>query len=120
MKHHNANRKFGREAGQRTAMLRALMKSLIIHGRVETTEARAKEIRSRIEKLITRAKTNDVATRRIIASRLGNSESAARMLIMDIAPKFKDRNGGYTRITKLGARSARGDAAKMAVIEFIA
>lgn len=120
MRHHNANRKFGREAGQRTALIRGLLKSLIAHGRIETTEARAKEIRSRIEKLVTKAKKGDVSARRIIASRLGNSDAAAKKLITDIAPKYKDRNGGYTRITKLGARSARGDAGKIAVIEFIA
>lgn len=119
MRHHNTNRKFGREAGQRAALLRGLMKSLIIHGRIETTEARAKEIRPRIEKLVTQAKRGDTATRRVIASKLGNSDAAAKKLIADIAPKYKDRSGGYTRIIKLGPRSARGDAGKMAVIEFI-
>lgn len=119
MRHHNTNRKFGRETDQRTALLRSLIKSLITHERIETTEARAKEIRSRVEKLVTRAKKGDVATRRIIAGRLGNSDAAAKKLITVIAPRYKDRNGGYTRITKLGARSARGDAGKMAIIEFI-
>jgi large subunit ribosomal protein L17 len=95
------------------------MKELISHGRIETTEARAKELRSRIEKLITKAKKGDNATRRLIAQRLGNSDAAAKKLMFDIAPKYKNRSGGYTRITKLGTRSARGDASKMAVIEFI-
>ena len=120
MRHHNANRKFGRETSQRTALLRGLMKNLISKEKITTTEARAKEIRPMIEKLITKAKTADLATRRTIAARFGNSPSTAKKLIEDIAPRYKDRNGGYTRITKTGPRSARGDASKMAVIEFIA
>jgi large subunit ribosomal protein L17 len=99
--------------------MRGLLKELISHGRITTTEARAKELRPRIERLVTRAKSADLATTRLIASRLGNSQVSAKKLVSEIAPKFKTRNGGYTRITKLGARSARGDASKMAVIEFI-
>ncbi len=119
MRHHNANRKFGRETDQRRALVRSLVKNLISKGRITTTEARAKELRPIIEKLVTRALKNDVSTRRLISSRLGNAPTATKKLVEEIAPRYKERKGGYTRILKLGARSARGDASKMAVIEFI-
>lgn len=119
MRHHNTNRKFGRETDQRRAFLRGLMKDVILHGRITTTVARAKEVRPYVERLVTRAKNADQATQRNISARLGNSREATDKLIKDIAPKFKDRNGGYTRITKLAPRSARGDASPMAVIEFV-
>ena len=119
MRHHNSNRKFGRETDQRRALIRGLMKDVITHGRITTTLARAKEIRPYVERIVTRAKTDTVATRRNISARLGNSETTTKKLFAEIAPKFKDRSGGYTRITKLPPRSARGDASPMAVIEFV-
>lgn len=97
--------------------MKGLMLSLIAHGRIETTEAKAKELRPMIEKLITRANVGTLASKRSIVSVLYNKTSEANKLIEEIAPKYKGRNGGYTRITKLPRRS--GDASKMAIIEFI-
>lgn len=93
------------------------MLSLIKHGKIETTEAKAKELRPTIEKMITKANMGTLASRRIVISRLYNLTSEANKLINEIAPKYKDGKGGYTRITKLPRRA--GDASKMAIIEFI-
>ncbi len=117
MRHHSNVRKFGRTKSQREALLKGLMLSLISHGRIETTEAKAKELRPAIEKLVTKANVGTLASRRLVISRLYNLSSEASKLIDTIAPKYKDRTGGYTRITKLARRA--GDASKMAVIEFI-
>lgn len=117
MRHHNNVRKFGRKKNQRVALLRGLILALIAHGKIETTEARAKEIRPIVEKFITKANTGTPSSRRIITSRLYGLSSEANKLIDEIAPKYKDRSGGYTRIIKLPRRS--GDASKMAVIEFV-
>lgn len=116
MRHHNKNRTLGRESAQRTALLRGLARNLIVHGKIQTTEAKAKELRPYIEKLITKARSNTIATRRGLVSRL-HSESAVKKLMSDIAPKYAQRPGGYTRIVKLGRRS--GDASPMAVIELV-
>jgi large subunit ribosomal protein L17 len=119
MRHHNANKKFGRQAGQREALMRSLVVSLVTHEKIMTTEAKAKALRPAIEKMITRAREDSVSTLRLIMSRLNNNEAIASKLIKEIAPKYKDRKGGYTRITKLGARSGRGDASPMATIELV-
>jgi large subunit ribosomal protein L17 len=117
MRHHSNVRKFGRTKNQRTALLKGLTLSLIAHGRIETTEAKAKELRPMIEKLVTKANVGTLASRRLVISRLYNLTAEANKLIDTIAPKYKGKNGGYTRITKLPRRA--GDASKMAVIEFI-
>ncbi len=117
MRHHNAVRKFGRKANARRALLRGLALSLIAHGRIETTEAKAKELRPYIEKLVTKSKEATLADRRLVISRLINRDEAAEKLIKEIAPKYADRNGGYTRVVKLAPRL--GDGAKMAIIEFV-
>lgn len=117
MRHHSNVRKFGRNKNQRQALLKGLMLALIAHGRIETTEAKAKELRPAIEKLITKANVGTLASRRLVISRLYNLTAEANTLVDTIAPKYKDRTGGYTRITKLPRRL--GDASKMAVIEFI-
>jgi large subunit ribosomal protein L17 len=117
MRHHSNVRKFGRTRNQRKALLKGLTLSLIAHGRIETTEAKAKELRPFIEKLVTKAKVGTLASRRLVISRLYNLESESNKLINDIAPKYKTQNGGYTRITKMPRRL--GDASKMAIIEFI-
>jgi large subunit ribosomal protein L17 len=117
MRHHSNVRKFGRDNGQRKALLKGLVLSLIAHGRIETTEAKAKEVRPLVEKMVTKALVGTLASRRLVVSRLYNLKAPAAKLIDVIAPKYKGRTGGYTRITKLGARA--GDASKMAVIEFI-
>ncbi|ETB63785.1 TPA: 50S ribosomal protein L17 [Candidatus Nomurabacteria bacterium] len=117
MRHHNNIRKFGRKRNQRKALLKGLMLALISHEKIETTEAKAKELRPEIEKLITKANMGTLASRRLIVSRLYNLTSEANKLIDVIAPKYKGRSGGYTRITKLPRRL--GDASKMAIIEFV-
>ena len=117
MRHHNSVRKFGRTRSQRNALLKGLMLALIAHGRIETTEAKAKELRPEIEKMVTKANIGTLASRRLVISRLYNLTAEANKLINEIAPKYKDRTGGYTRITKLPRRG--GDASKMAIIEFI-
>lgn len=117
MRHHSNVRKFGRTKSQRESLLKGLTLSLIAHGRIETSEAKAKELRPMIEKLVTKANVGTLASRRLVLSRLYNLNAEASKLIDVIAPKYKGRSGGYTRITKLGARA--GDASKMAVIEFI-
>jgi large subunit ribosomal protein L17 len=117
MRHHNSNRKFGRTKNQRSALLKGLSLSLIAHGKIETTEAKAKELRPFIEKIITKANVGTLASKRHVISGLYGLTSLANKMIKDIAPKYKERAGGYTRITKLPRRG--GDASKMAVIEFI-
>ena len=116
MRHHNANRKFGRPANQRRALLRSLAEGLIEHGRITTTEAKAKELRPYIEKLVTNARVGTVASRRLVTARLGTATRADK-LVKEIAPKYKERPGGYTRIIKLPPR--RSDSARMAMIEFV-
>ncbi len=117
MRHHSNVRKFGRTKSQREALLKGLVLSLIAHGRIETTEAKAKEVRPLIEKFITKANVGTLASRRLVISRLYNLTAEAGKLIDIIAPKYKGRAGGYTRITKLPRRL--GDASKMAIIEFV-
>jgi large subunit ribosomal protein L17 len=117
MRNHNNIRKFGRTKNQRHALLKGLMLSLIAHGKIETTEAKAKELRPFIEKMITKANVGTLASRRLVISRLYNLTAEANKLIDEIAPKYKNTPGGYTRITKLPRRG--GDASKMAIIEFI-
>lgn len=116
MRHHNTNRKFGRKRKGRKALLNSLVLNLIVRGKIKTTLPKAKELRSLIEKLITRAKKGDLATRRLIIASLGGRNREVKKLFDVIAPKYSDKNGGYTRVLKLGARKA--DAAPMAIIEF--
>ncbi len=117
MKHGVKQRKLGRVVKQRRALLRSLAISLVEHGRIKTTDAKARELRPFVEKLITRAKSDTVASRRLLVARLGGHKDAAAKLVKDIAPAYKDRAGGYTRITKLAPRD--GDASPMAVIELV-
>jgi len=119
MRHHNKNRKFGRKKNVRQALIRSLAISLIRYGRITTTEAKAKELRPFIEKLVTKARVagDNLSVRRSIISNLINRNEETKKLIQEIAPKYKDRNGGYTRILKLPQR--QGDAARMAFIEFV-
>lgn len=116
MKHHAGMRKLGRERNQRRALLRSLAANLIRDGRIRTTEAKAKELRPFIERLVTHAKKDTVSARRLVASRLGG-ETKSKKLFTDIAPKYEDRQGGYTRVIKLPTR--QGDQSKMALIEFV-
>lgn len=117
MKHSNKNRTLGREKGQRSALLRGLSVSLIRDGRITTTLAKAKELQPRIERLVTFAKANTVASRRTVASRLGEpSDKIIKQLFTTIAPKFATRNGGYTRVIKMGKMPSGREEA---VIEFV-
>ena len=118
-------RKLGRTSDQRKAMLRDLATSLIVSERIETTEARAKEVRSVVEKLITLGKKGDLASRRNAAKTLRNVEilneddstqTALQKLFGEIAERYSERQGGYTRILKVGPR--RGDGAESVIIEF--
>lgn len=117
MRHHDHNRKFGRVRKQRAALMQGLARSLVLHGRIETTEAKAKELRPFVEKLVTRAKSGTLASRRIVSARLGGAPTATKKLMETIAPQYAKRSGGYTRITKLPARNS--DASPVAVIEFV-
>lgn len=116
MRHLNKGRKFGRKRGQRRAFLRILAGNLIVRRRITTTEARAKEIRPVVERYVTHAKQQDVASLRLLLSKL--PKNAVYALYHDIAPKYAERKGGYTRITKM-VKARKHDAAKMAVIEFV-
>jgi len=117
MKHHKKGRVFGRVRKQRTALLRSLSRALILQERIKTTEAKAKELRPFIERLITLANKNSLFSRRLVAKRLGGESDAVVKLVETVAPKYADRSGGYTRITKLGASGS--DARSEAIIEFV-
>jgi large subunit ribosomal protein L17 len=116
MRHQNKGRKLGREAGPRRALLRGLVTNFILHGKMKTTEAKAKEVQPLIEKYITIGKKNNVQVRRQLLAYL-YQEEAVKILLDKIGPKYIDRNGGYTRIIKINNR--QGDNAKMALIELV-
>ncbi len=109
-------RKLGRPTDQRMAMLRQQVTDLLDKGRMETTISRAKEIAPMAEKMITLGKAKDLASYRQALSFI-TREDVAKKVFDEVAPKYADRNGGYTRITRTGTR--RGDAAEMAVIELV-
>ena len=109
-------RKLGRESSARKALFRSVLTAFFRHGRIETTEAKAKEVSALADQLITLAKRGDLAARRTAIARLYD-EDVVRKLFSEIAEKYKDRQGGYTRILKLGPR--RGDAAPMALLELV-
>lgn len=111
-----AMRKLGRTSDHRKAMLRAMVTFLLDNGKIETTVSRAKEVRSEAEKMITLGKRGDLHSKRQVFSYV-TKESVSKKLFDEIAPKYADRNGGYTRIVRLGTR--RGDAAEMAMIELV-
>ena len=118
------NRKFGRNADHRKAMLRNLATSVILYGKVETTEAKAKDMRSVVDELITLGKRGDLHARRQAAAYIRNvvadeakSQTVLQKLFDEVAPKYADRNGGYTRVVKTGTR--KGDAAPMAYIKLV-
>ena len=108
--------KLGRTSDHRKAMLRAMVTFLMENGKIETTVTRAKEVRSMAEKMITVAKKGDLHSKRQVYSYI-TKETVAKKVIDELAPKYKETNGGYTRIIKTGPR--RGDAAEMAIIELI-
>lgn len=115
MRHHSKIKKFGRERNQRHALMRSLIVSLVRDGKIKTTEQKAKALRPMVEKLVTNGKKQTLAARRNIANQIG--EQSAGKILKTISPKYADRNGGYTRITKLVRRVS--DGAAQAVIEFV-
>ncbi|MCL2034277.1 MAG: 50S ribosomal protein L17 [Oscillospiraceae bacterium] len=110
------SRKLGRATDHRRAMLRAMVTFLLEKGKIETTITRAKEVRSLTEKMITTAKKDDLHSKRQVFSFV-TKEDVAKKLFDEIAPKYKERPGGYTRIVRIGPR--RGDSAEMAIIELV-
>ena len=110
------NRKLGKTSDQRRAMLRAMTTYLLENGQIKTTFARAKEVAPMAEKMITLGKKNDLAAYRQVLSYV-TKEDVAKKLFQEIGPKYADRNGGYTRVLKMGPR--RGDAAELAIIQLV-
>lgn len=115
MRHRKAGRKFGRNPSQRRALLRQLAISLILNERITTTEAKAKELRIVVEKLVTIAREDTGHHRNLVMSRIDHIPAVDRLFDV-VAPRYEDQSGGYTRISKLGLR--HGDAAPLVLIEF--
>ncbi len=116
MRHQKAGRKLGRDSAHRKALFANLAGELIEHGRIRTTEAKAKEVRPIVEKMITLGRRGDVHAHRQAVAFL-RSKPVAHKLFAEVAPRFADREGGYTRVVKLGPR--QGDAAPMAYLELV-
>ncbi|MDX8152917.1 50S ribosomal protein L17 [Patulibacter brassicae] len=117
MRHQKTRHKLSRSSAHRKALLRNLSKEVIEHERITTTEAKAKALKPEIEKLITLAKRGDLHARRQALSALGQDKFATYKLFEDIAPRYAERPGGYTRILKLGPR--KSDATEMVLIELV-
>ena len=116
MRHRKKKITLGRESAAKNALLRNLAESLILHGSIKTTEAKAKALRTYVEPLVTSARRNTLAARRQVIKKLF-TEKAVKKLMEEVAPKYVERQGGYTRIIKLAPRAK--DGAKMAKIEFV-
>jgi len=116
MRHRKKGRQLSRSPSHRKATLRNMVTALFRHERIETTQAKAKELRPYAERLITQARTDDVHHRRLVAKKIQDREVLGK-LFDEIAPRYAERPGGYTRILKLGHR--KGDAADMALIELV-
>lgn len=116
MRHKHGYRKLGRTSSHRSALLKNLAIAIIKSEKIETTLPKAKELRGYVEKLITKARVGDFNAHRAIFAALQDKETT-KLLVNEIAPKYVDRDGGYTRITK--TRTRRGDAAPMAFIELV-
>lgn len=116
MRHNNTGRRLGRKTSHREAMFRNMVTSLLNHEKITTTDAKAKEIRSVAEKMITLGKRGDLHAMRLAASYI-REKSVVTKLFASIAPRYKDRSGGYTRIIKLGIR--QGDTAPISLIELV-
>lgn len=121
MRHRIGGRQFGLASDARIALLKGLLRSMIIYKKIETTEARAKEIQPMVEKLVTRAKDDSVHSRRVARAAIGGKSSSDEDIVKElftvIAPNFKDRPGGYTRMAHKSVR--RGDGAPVVVLEFV-
>jgi len=119
MRHQKRGRKFNRTASHRKAMMSNLASALILHKRIQTTDAKGKELRGFVERLVTYAKLGDVHGRRLIQKKIQGkrAKKIANILIHDIAPTYEKRNGGYTRLIKLNNR--KNDNASVSLIEFV-
>jgi large subunit ribosomal protein L17 len=117
MLHHSNIKKLGRERKVRRGLMRSLAHNLILEEKMITTEAKAKALRPFVERLVTIAKNDTVANKRLIAGRLGNDTQATTKLFAELGPRFKERPGGYVRIVKVGTRA--GDGATKAFIGFV-
>src|SRR5215831_6847933 len=115
MRHLNQGRKLNRTSAHRKALFRNLVLALVQHERIKTTDAKAKELRRYADRMVTLGKRGDLAARRL-AFAFMQSRDAVKRLFDEIAPRFKERQGGYTRVVKFGFR--RGDAARLSIIEF--
>jgi len=116
MRHAKKGRKLGTDASHTKAMLRSLASALLANERIKTTETRAKEVRTLVDRIITWGKRGDVHSRRLAIAELGD-QALVKKVFDDIAPRMKEREGGYTRILKLGPR--KGDAAPMVIMELV-
>lgn len=117
MRHRQAGRKLGRVRRHRTALLRNLLTSLILHEKVETTQAKAKSLKPKIERLMTYAKRGKLADKQRLMQHLYNNQIVVKKMLRVLGPRYKDRVGGYVRVVKKGHRV--GDDAPMSVIEFV-
>jgi len=117
MRHQAKGRKFNRVKKVRTALVRSLASNLILKEKITTTEPKAKEIRPYVEKMVTKAKKDTLANRRLVIEKVGQNKKVINKLFTELGPRFIERHGGYTRITKLGRRVS--DGSPMAVIEFV-
>lgn len=117
MRHHSTQRKFNRKRSVRKALLSSLAEALILKEKIVTTEAKAKELRKVVEPLITKGKSGTLHARRSLIASLQGRERVAKKILDTLAPRYKDRSGGYTRVTKVFKKSA--DARKKALIEFV-
>jgi len=117
MRHQKTRNKLSRDSAHRKALLMNLSKSLIEHGRIRTTEAKAKAVKPEVEKLITLAKRGDLHARRQALAALCQDKDAVHLLFSEVAPRYAERGGGYTRILKLGPR--RSDATEMVLLELV-
>jgi large subunit ribosomal protein L17 len=116
LRHHRSGKKLGRDPAHRKALYANLAGALIEHGRIKTTEAKAKAVRPVVEKMITLGRRGDLAARRQALAYL-RSQEVVHLLFAEVAPRFTDRDGGYTRIVKLGQRA--GDGAEIAYLELV-
>ena len=117
MRHKRNRHKLSRDAAHRKALLKNLSRQLIEHERIQTSQAKAKAVKPQVERLITIAKRGDLHSRRILLSRLGQDKFIVHKLVEEIAPRYTERPGGYTRIVKLGPR--RSDSAEMVFLELV-
>ncbi len=117
MSYQGRTRKFGRKRDQRKHLMRSLSRSVILHERITTTEAKAKSVRPYVEKLVTRASSDTLANRRFLLSRFNNDTMIVSKLMRDLGPKYRDRKGGYTRIIKF--ERIPGSGRTTAIIEFV-